>query len=91
MNNLFEKDGDKIAAIGRARLSCEQVLEYMKQLPQVSVALLVKDLNMSAPTARSALDSMERLGILDEITGKKRDKIFAYKRYLKILEEGAEP
>jgi hypothetical protein len=34
---------------------------------------------------------MIELGILEEITGQERDKIYLYRRYLNILEEGTEP
>jgi Fic family protein len=91
INGLFEKDLEKIASLGRARFSCEQTLEYMKRLPQVTVPLLSKALQMTAPTARSALNHMASLGILEEITGKKRDKVYVYRTYLDILEEGAQP
>src|SRR5262249_24859604 len=56
MNQLFHKDLKKIATLGRARFSCEQIFEYLKKLPQVSVPLLVKELNMTAPTIRTALE-----------------------------------
>jgi hypothetical protein len=34
---------------------------------------------------------MIELGIVDEITGRKRNKAFAYRQYLAILSEGAQP
>ncbi len=91
IHNLFEHDCGKIAILGRARFSCEQTLEYMKRLPQVTVPLLASALSMTAPTARSALNQMVQLEILEEISGKKRDKIYVYRNYLALLEEGAEP
>ncbi|MEI8054995.1 MAG: Fic family protein [bacterium] len=91
ISNLFEKDCKKIEKLGRARFSCEQTLEYMKRLPQVTVPLLANELDMTAPTARSALIHMVELGILEEISGKKRDKIYLYRKYLAILEDGAKP
>lgn len=91
INTLTEHDLQKIAGLGRMRFSCEQTLEYMKKLPQVTVSLLAKELRISAPTARSALNQMTSLGILAEISGKKRDKIYVYRKYLDILEEGAKP
>ncbi|MEM7402696.1 MAG: Fic family protein [Myxococcota bacterium] len=91
INHLFEQDLSKTATLGRARFSCKEVLAYMRRLPQVTVPLLAKELKMSAPTARRALESMVRLAILEEISGKKRDKIYVYRDYLNILEEGAEP
>ncbi len=91
INDLFAKDMEKICALGRARFSCEQTLEYMKRLPQVTVQRLAKELQMTAPTARSALKHMESIGIVEEISGKKRDKVYIYRTYLDILEDGAEP
>jgi len=91
INMLFAKDFKKIAAVGRARFSCEEILEYMKRLPQVTVPLLARELAMTAPTARSAVNHLCTLGIVEELSGKKRDKIYVYKKYLAILEEGAEP
>ena len=91
INALFNQDMEKINSLKRARFSITQAFEYLQKLPQVSVPLLQKSLGMSAPTARSALNHMVDLGILEEASGKKRDKIYIYKNYLKILEEGADP
>ncbi len=91
INSLFEEDLLKIQKLGRSRLSCIEVLEYLKKIPQTSVPLLSKELSITAPTARSALNSMLKLGILQEISGKKRDKIYVYRKYLDILDEGAQP
>ncbi len=91
INELFTKDSEKITHLGRARFSCEQILEYMKRLPQVTVPLIAEKLQMTAPTARSALNNMNSIGILEEISGKKRDKVYLYRKYLDILEYGAEP
>ena len=38
-----------------------------------------------------AVDALENLGIVREITGRKRERVFAYARYLSILGEGTEP
>lgn len=91
INKLFDEDIEKINKLGRIKYSCLQVFEYLKKLPQVSVALLAKDLNLSAPTTRSAIKNLESIGILKEITALKRDRVYVYKRYLDILEEGSEP
>lgn len=91
INNLFLQDEAKIETLGRARFSCLRILDYMKRLPQVSVPLLATELSLTAPTARSALNHMVKLGVLEECSGKKRDKVYIYRHYLNILEEGAEP
>ena len=91
INNLFNHNQIKIMKLGRARFSCEKILEYLKKLPQVTVPLLARELGMSLPTARNSLNHMIRLGILEENSGKKRDKIYIYRDYLNILEDGAKP
>ena len=91
INTLFDKDMEKIKTLGRARFSCEQVWVYMKQLPQVTVSLLATELDMTPPTVRSAVSHLVSVGIIEEVSGKKRDKVYVYHQYLALLEEGAEP
>jgi Fic family protein len=76
INNLFNQDIAKIATLERARFSCEQTFEYLKKLPQVTVLLISRELEITAPTARSALNHMVSLGILEEIGNKKRGKVY---------------
>lgn len=91
LDALFEADLRKIATLGRARFSCEQIFEYMKRLPQVTAKLLASELHITPPTVRNALNHMRSLGILEETSGKMRDKVYVYRHYLNILEEGAKP
>jgi Fic family protein len=91
INNMFKQDHTKISSLGRARFSCEQTFDYLKMLPQVTVPLLANELGMTAPTARSSLNLLVRIGVIEEMSGKKRDKVYVYRRYLNILEEGADP
>ena len=91
INSLFEQDYQKILHSGRAKFSCVLILEYMKKLPQVTSPLLTRELEITAPTARSALNLLTSIGIIEEISGKKRDKVYVYRKYLNILEEGTKP
>ncbi|MBS0235859.1 MAG: DeoR family transcriptional regulator [Proteobacteria bacterium] len=75
----------------RARFACEELLKHIKQSPVVMTIPLANQLGMSPPTVRKALESMVTLGILEEISGKNRDKVYMYRKYLDILEEGTEP
>lgn len=43
------------------------------------------------PTAAKTVDALAGLGILRELTGRHRDRVFAYDGYLRILSEGTEP
>lgn len=91
INTLFDLDLEKIRSLGRQRFSCEEVFEFLKTLPQVSGPLLQKKLHMTAPTARNALNKLLSLGIVEEVTLRKRDKVYVYTKYLNMLEEGTDP
>jgi hypothetical protein len=43
------------------------------------------------PTATSALGRLQDLGIVSEITGKQRDKLYSYVKFIHLLNEGTEP
>ncbi|MGB5135432.1 MAG: hypothetical protein WBN89_09700 [Prochlorococcaceae cyanobacterium] len=42
----------------------------------------------STPPASRTVDALAGLGILRELTGRRRDRVFAYDGYLRILSEG---
>lgn len=89
---LFEKDHAAIIThLKRATGSATAVFEYLKKLPQVSVSVLARELSLSAPTIRASLTHLSHLGIVQEISGKKRDRFYVYKKYLDILEEDTQP
>ncbi len=91
INALFVKDIKKINALGRAKISCLATFECMKKIPQISAPLLAQKLEVTTPTARSALNNLVELGILEEMGGNERSKMYRYHKYLSILEEGTEP
>lgn len=87
----FEEDSQKMEDLGRGAASARRVHHFLKKHPITSVPLAVKELGLTAPTVRSALEHLERMGIVRETTGKKRDRIYLYDPYVKILDEGTEP
>ena len=67
------------------------VHEYMQGHPLIKIGPTAKSLKLSVPTITGALESLAKLKIAKEMTGKRRDRLFAYPRYLHILSEGTEP
>ena len=88
---LFETDRKTIEALGRRAGSALQVHQFIQTRPVVSVAYATRALPLSAPTVRKSIGHLVDLGILTEVTGRRRDKMFSYARYIKILSEGTEP
>jgi Fic family protein len=49
---------------------------------------VAKTLGLTWPTIQAAIERLESLGIAKEVTGKKRDRVYAYERQLRVLDEG---
>jgi len=74
----------------RASTKAIQLLDYCFVNPYCSVAEVQGALGVSDPTARSLLQKLESLGILEEITQRSWGRIFAYRDYVTVLREGTE-
>src|SRR5580658_3958464 len=88
---LFEADRKKIQTLARKASSALVVHEYLQAHPLTKIGPAAKSLKLSIPTVTSALETLMTLKIAKESTGKRRDRLFAYPRYLHILSEGTEP
>ena len=88
---LFEQDIRRIGTLGRPGTSALAVFHYMQRVPIVAIPVTARKIGMSAPTVAKSLDHMQALGIVSEITGRERDRLFTYHAYLSILNEGTEP
>lgn len=60
-------------------------------MPLLSASKAAAKMNVSLPTATKALQRLQTLGIVREITGGKHGRLYAYDAYLSILSEGTEP
>jgi Fic family protein len=89
--DLFKQDRDRIAAESERAGSALRVLDHFQQNPFLTANLLVGRTGLTAPTVNAALADLERLGIVEEVTGRRRGRVFGYRRYLAILSEGTEP
>lgn len=87
---LFETDRNRAGATGRRAGSALRVHEALKGRPILSLPAVRDITGLSFPAVASAMDLLVELGIARELTGKRRDRLFAYDRYLAILSEGTE-
>lgn len=79
-NLLWKKKLSSPLAVG--------IVERLFQKPYVSVNDVAKEFSISFQAASNLVSQLEDTGILQEITGKKRDKRFIYGEYISILSEG---
>ena len=59
--------------------------------PIISIPDAAAKLGLSSPTVSKSIQHLEQLGLLREITGKQRRRLFVYAAYLSILSQGTEP
>ena len=88
---LFQADEGKLTGRGRSGVSVRQVLAALRQRPLIGIPQLAARAQLSFPTAAKAVEQLVSLGIAREITGGRRNRVFAYDGYLAILGEGADP
>ena len=75
---------------GRRAGSALRVHEALKARPVLSLSRVCELTGLSFPTAASAMHTLVERGIARELTGRPRNRLFAYDHSLSILSEGAE-
>lgn len=85
---LFQEDRERILPRGRLAGSALRVHDALKARPVTSMQELRGRAGLSFPGVSAGMDLLVELGIARELTGKRRNRVFAYDRYLAILNEG---
>lgn len=88
---LFREDAEKLASASSRTASLAQVYGMLRARPVATIQELSARTRVSFPTAAKAVEILMASGIVRELTGGRRNRVFAYDRYLAILSEGAEP
>jgi Fic family protein len=85
---LLGKDRRRLAAHARSTVSAIRLLDLLPEHPVVTVPMVAGLLKTTAPTARKAVEVAVDAGVLRETSGRRRDRVFAYHRYLELLTGG---
>lgn len=88
---LFTEDRKKIETIEKPSASVFIVHNYLQKYPITDAKKIVEHCEISLPTVNKSLRHLVTLGLVKEATGKARNKIYAYQKYLDILNEGTKP
>jgi len=75
----------RVHELGRRSKSGLSLLKLLYRRPVVTVGEVSKALDLSAPTANALVAEFERLGLLREMTGFARNRVFAFETYLKLF------
>ena len=87
---LSNQDRDKISGLGRAAASTLQVHRALMEHPIATSGSLVKKTGITPATVNKALVHLEQLGIVKELTARKRNRLFSYAGYIEIMSRGTE-
>ncbi|MCA1771067.1 MAG: Fic family protein [Halomonas sp.] len=88
LNQLREQDQARLCELGRQAGSAGLLLDALFQQPIANVAHLSERTGLTPATVGRVLSPLEAtLGIVHEVTGQKRNRIYAYRAYIDILNQ----
>jgi Fic family protein len=85
--SLKQEMDSKVVSFGKKAHNASKLLEYLYQRPIISISDIIEPLEVSKPTANSLVKEFEGKGILKEITGYERNKLFVFDKYLSIYSQ----
>jgi len=83
---LKEEDIKRISTLGRSTPKAVLIFDYLFHTPILTAKDVERITGLKNPNALSLINKMTALGILKEITGKKRNKVFRYQNYVNLFE-----
>jgi len=88
--DLANEDRDRISGLGRAAASTLRVHRALLERPITASGWLVKKTGITPATVNKCLRHLERLGIVRELTSRRRNRVFSYTGILEIMNQGTE-
>ena len=86
--NIFSRVGDdrrKVVKHAASTLTAVRLFDFLPTHPVVTLGRSIDLLETTKPTTMKAIDALRQAGVLHEITGRRRDRVYAYKSYLDLL------
>lgn len=88
--DLFEADQSRVRLKGRAASSALRVHAVLRERPVVALRQAADRAGLSYTAAAAGMRVLVDLGIAEELTGRQRGRLFGYREYIAILNEGTE-
>jgi Fic family protein len=85
---MIERDRQTIHEFGRGAATAARVHDLASRFVVLRPTVAAKDLGLSDPPVYAAVGRLEDAGILREVTGRRRGKLYVYSEYLARLNEG---
>ena len=91
IHELMRSDRERLGAKSDRASSALRVHEVLQTSPFLTAAKARERTGLTKPTINAAFEQLQRLGIVEEVTQKRRGRVYAYRAYLAILNEDGEP
>lgn len=69
----------------RRQENAQRLMRHLYKSPTLDIKMVARLLNIQANTASALVNDFVRYGVLDELTGKRRNRIFWFKDYIMIF------
>jgi cell filamentation protein, protein adenylyltransferase len=91
--DLFARDRNRIqtALGGRRALTALRVHDVLTKRAVTSIPLAARATGLTPPTVSAAVEELEKLHIVREVTARQRNRQFLYSEYFRTLDEGVGP
>jgi Fic family protein len=87
---LSASNDQRINGLKRISGSAHLIHKAMLERPMASPNWIKEKTQLSAATVNACLRELEQLGIVKEVTGQKRNRLYSYAEYIRIMNEGTE-
>ena len=75
----------KLLSLGKRAPNAKQALNLLYRRPMLTASVLESSLGISHPTANALLRDFIRLGLLREVTGAARHRLYVFETYLELF------
>lgn len=83
--SLVAADRRRLLQSSKAGPASYRLFELLPMMPRFTIERVRQQLDTSFPTATAAVKVLEELGIVTEITGQKKNRIYSYQAYVELL------
>jgi Fic family protein len=87
---LSNSSQEKINELGRSSISCQKIHKILLERPIATSNWISEKTGISPATVNKSLEKLQEIGVINELTSQKRNKLYSYKKYIEIMDKGTE-
>lgn len=77
----------KVFTLGRRAENAQKLIRHLYGNPAITLTAIEEILGINRNPARELIAGLEKMGVLKEVTGFKRNRVFLFRRYLEIFRD----